>query len=133
MTGSRRGQTLCGCALEQELGRGAMGAVYLAREPSGRRVAIKVLLQAGSALREERFRREAQALAALHHPGIVRLLRADLDHTPPCLVMEFVEGESLDRLLESGSLSLDERLRVFEEICRALHKAHQPGSVPRDL
>jgi class 3 adenylate cyclase len=106
----------------QELGRGAMGAVYKARDPQiGRTVAIKVILiggQSREALEEylQRFRREAQTAGQMSHPGIVTIYDvAEDDEGQPYLVMEFVEGTTLDRLLAAnrpGQPGAEWRLRA---------------------
>jgi serine/threonine protein kinase len=127
------GDRVGGTTVVRELGRGAMGAVYLAREPSGEEVAVKLMLSLSSGTALERFRREAEALRRLRHPGVVRLVRADLDARPPCLVMEYVRGKELRELVTLGTFDLEERLDLLEQVCRAVHSAHQLGIVHRDL
>jgi serine/threonine-protein kinase len=101
-----------------ELGRGAMGAVYLAEDPFiGRRVAIKVMrpqVEEGS----ERFLREAKTVGSLSHPNIV-LLRLRFSAELPYLVMEHVPGVCLDKWLMDPH-DVAERLRVLAGLCRAV-------------
>ncbi len=121
-----------------EIGRGGMGAVYLASRSDGEfehQVAIKVV--GNSFLGQEsldRFRRERQILARLNHPNIARLLDGGVtDDGLPYLVMEYVEGEPLVEYADKHELSLDERLRLFVKICRALAYAHGNLIVHRDI
>jgi serine/threonine protein kinase len=117
-----------------ELGRGGMGTVYLARDESlGRQVAVKVSNTLASPALEGRLRTEAQVLARLEHPGIVpihdvgRLADGRLFY-----VMKRVQGKTLMEHL-GGRSDLAERLRVFERICETLAFAHSQGFVHRDL
>ncbi|MGE0708930.1 MAG: protein kinase [Planctomycetota bacterium] len=126
------GDVLAGCHVVRELGRGGMGAVYLARTPAGQAVAIKLLLGT-SPQQRERFRREAAATRALDHPGIVRMLSADLEREPPVIVLEFVEGRDLDAVLADAGVAREERLDLFVRLCGAIQHAHERGVVHRDL
>ncbi|MGE0709498.1 MAG: WD40 repeat domain-containing serine/threonine protein kinase [Planctomycetota bacterium] len=112
-----------------ELGRGAMGAVYRAYDPaSGREVALKVLL--GGSL--ERLRREGEATASLHHPGIVRVYGAGVRGGRPCLVYELIEGaRPLDDALFGGDLR--GAVALLRDLGRALGHAHARGIVHRDV
>src|SRR5229473_5884964 len=126
-----------------ELGRGAMGVVYKARDPKiNRVVAVKTISLAGQPAEEEReyrerFVREAEAAGRLSHPGIVTIF--DVGEEPetraPYIVMEFVGGESLDRLLsrEDRKLPPDAALQITLELAEALDCAHGQGVVHRDL
>ncbi len=124
--------------LEERLGRGGMGVVYLARridEEFQRRVAVK-LLPPGHDSDEmvRRFRAERQILAALSHPNIAQL--HDGGTTPgglPYLVMEHVEGLPIDEYCDARALSTRQRLELFCEVCSAVHFAHQNLVVHRDL
>ena len=112
--------------IEGPLGAGGMGEVFRARDTRlGRAVAIKVTDQRFSA----RFEREARAISALNHPHICTLH----DIGPNYLVMELVEGETLDARLRRGKLSLDETLRYGAQIADAIAAAHAKGIVHRDL
>jgi len=119
------------------LGRGGMGAVYLAREKAlERAVAIKVLPPetATDADTRERFRREARVAAKLTHPNIVPLHTfGDVDGML-YFVMGYVKGESLaDRLRHEGKLPAEEVRRILAEVADALHYAHKQGVVHRDI
>ncbi len=123
--------------IERLLGRGGMGSVYLAREPSlDRLVAIKLLPpdRAQSSDLRERFRREARTAAQLSHPNIVPLLTFGEDHGLMYFVMAFVEGESLSaRVRREGRLQTPEAVRVLAELAEALGYAHGRGVVHRDV
>src|ERR1700678_558263 len=126
-----------------ELGRGAMGVVYKARDPRiNRLVAIKTISMAGQPpedVREyrERFFREAEAAGRISHPGIVTIF--DVGQEPeslePYIVMEFVGGQSLDKLLtgEARKLPLDLALQLAHELPEAPDTHHSQGVVHRDL
>jgi eukaryotic-like serine/threonine-protein kinase len=118
------------------LGEGGMGKVYKARDTRlDRLVAIK-LLQADIADRpelQERFEREARTVASLNHPHICTLYDIGHQDTTDFLVMEYLEGETLARRLESGPLPLEDVLRYAIEIADALDKAHSKGVIHRDL
>src|SRR6476469_1118117 len=126
-----------------ELGRGNMGAVFRARDPKiDRTVAIKTIAVPAGAAKDfehyrQRFFREAQAAGRLSHPGIVTIYDVGEDeaaHTP-FIVMECVEGESLDRLVAaaSGTLPRGSALELVQHIAEALDYAHSQGIVHRDI
>jgi len=126
----------------EELGRGAMGAVYKARDPQiGRTVAVKVVLTANLSPAEmdeykQRFYREAQAAGQMSHPNIVTIHDIAEDASGhPYLVMEFIEGTTLDRLLFPGSerLSLNHSLDIGIHMASALDYAHARGVIHRDI
>jgi hypothetical protein len=118
------------------LGRGGMGAVYLARDLTlDREVAIKVVKTDADA-REvyDRFRREAKTAAKLSHPNIVPLHAFGEVEGMPYFVMGYVRGESLEaRLRRDGKVPEDEARRVLAEIADALDHAHRQGVVHRDI
>jgi serine/threonine protein kinase/Tol biopolymer transport system component/tetratricopeptide (TPR) repeat protein len=122
----------------RELGRGGMGAVYLAVRADRefrKRVAIKLIRHdMETAFTIRRFRNERQILATLEHPHIARLI--DGGTTPegmPYFVMEYVEGEPLHRYCEMQALPVRERLDLFLKVCAAVHYAHRRMIVHRDL
>lgn len=128
------GALVAGCVIEGELGRGAMGAVFRARDPEGRAVALKVMLSQGSSKqRLERFRREVELTQGLSHPGIVRVLGAGVEGELPCLILELVEGTDLEELFQDPGTDPDTKLRLVEEVARAVDYAHGQGVVHRDL
>ena len=121
-----------------ELARGGMGAVYLADRDDGlfrQRVAVKVLRRSAHVQElRPRFEAERQILAALEHPHIARLLDGGItDDGRPFLVMEYVEGRPVDEYCEAEGLGLEDRLRLFCEVARAVHYAHGRLVVHRDL
>ena len=118
------------------LGAGGMGEVYRAHDTRlARTVAIKILrvdLGADDDLRE-RFRREAEAIAALKHPHVCVLYDVGRHEDIDFLVMEHLEGETLADRLRRGVLPLEETLRIGIEVAEALDAAHRHGFVHRDL
>ncbi|MBL9139041.1 MAG: serine/threonine protein kinase, partial [Verrucomicrobiales bacterium] len=118
------------------LGQGGMGMVYKARQRAlDRWVALKVLPQ--DAARDpafaERFQREARALARLSHPNIVGVYEFGETAGYFYLVMEYVDGADLRRVLQQRKLSAEEALRIVPAICDALQYAHANGVVHRDI
>ena len=124
--------------LVELIGRGGMGEVYLAERADGefrQRVAIK-LLRAGfdNAQAIARFRDERGILARLEHPNIGRLLDGGVtEEGLPFLAMEYIQGEPVTRFCEAKNLAIEDRLRLFVDICRAVHFAHRSLVVHRDL
>jgi serine/threonine protein kinase len=125
-----------------ELGRGAMGVVYKARDPQiDRPVALKTIALWGQEPEEEkefrlRFANEAQAAGRLHHPGIVSVFDVgeDAANQDPYIVLEYVSGESLQRVLgREKKLTFDKALKLAEELADALDYAHAQGVVHRDI
>lgn len=124
--------------IERLLGKGGMGAVYLAKHIRlPRQVAIKFLHKSAAAEPEAfaRFRREAEITSSLHHPSILEV--QDFNQLPdgtPYLVMEFLEGEDLDaRLQRRGRLPLGETLAIVKAVGAGLQAAHKRQIVHRDL
>jgi serine/threonine protein kinase len=140
---TRLGTHLDRYQLDAELGRGAMGVVYRARDLKlDRTVAIKMICLDGlepDAEHEyrQRFTLEARAAGRLSHAGIVTIfdVREDEKTGTPYLVMEYIEGQSLQKLLvrEHRTLPLSTALRLAQEIAEALHYAHSQGVVHRDI
>ncbi len=120
----------------EEIARGGMGVVYLARQRLLRRVvALKVLRSGDSASLEERERllREAKAAAGLAHPNIVPIHEFSVHQGQPYFTMDFIEGNPLDRLLEKGPLNVRAAVTVIEAVGRAIAFAHARGIIHRDL
>ncbi|MBS1793922.1 MAG: protein kinase [Acidobacteria bacterium] len=130
--------------LEKQLGKGAMGQVYLAKDNKfeARRVAVKTVrqdllssddLQEGEAI--ARFGREAQSAASIQHPNTVSV--TDFGETPEgvfYLVMEYVEGETLHRLLRrEGTISVKRAVKLLRQIADGVEAAHDSGILHRDL
>ena len=126
--------------IRSSLGEGAMGVVYEGFDPDiERTVAIKILHP--YLVREkngteflERFKREARSAARCTHPNIVTVLEYGQDNDMPYIVMEFVEGDSLEDLLKTGrAISLQRSLLIISQLLKALHAAHQLKIVHRDI
>jgi eukaryotic-like serine/threonine-protein kinase len=122
----------------RELGHGGMGTVYLAAradEHFEKRVALKVIRSgADSAEVVRHFKRERQILAGLDHANIAKLLDGGTtDDGLPYLVMEYIEGKPLLTYCDSGSLSIAERLKLFQAVCSAVQYAHRNLVVHRDI
>ncbi|MBI4164971.1 MAG: protein kinase [Acidobacteria bacterium] len=130
-----------------ELGRGAMGAVYRARDPQiGRTVAIKMILMGNQTEDEieqfkQRFYREAQTAGQMSHPGIVTIYDVNEDEFgQPYLVMEFIEGTTLDKLLAPQTAgkpgprrSVRDSLDIAVQVADALDFAHRRNVIHRDI
>jgi serine/threonine protein kinase len=124
--------------VESLLGRGGMGAVYLAHRADGqyeKKVAIKIIdLPLATEAFFDRFRQERQILAGLDHPNIARLIDGGIsDDGILFLVMEYVEGIRIDDHCRIHQLSIMEKLRLFMSVCKAVQFAHQNMVVHRDL
>ena len=122
--------------IADQLGAGGMGEVYRATDTRlDRTVAIKVLPEhlASDPQRRERFEREAKAVSSLNHPHICTLHDVGEQDGVHYLVMELVEGDTLQQRLEKGRLPLDQALEYAIQIADALDKAHRQGVVHRDL
>jgi tetratricopeptide (TPR) repeat protein len=118
------------------LGRGGMGVIFLAEDTRlPRRVALKVLLDARYTDPHylARFEREADALARLQHPHIVRVYEAGQHRGRPYLALEYIEGGTLAERLAGREYSADESARLVESLALAVHYAHSLGVVHRDL
>lgn len=123
--------------LEEELGRGGMGSVYLAqqREPIERRVAVK-LLRPGNLHRdgELRFHAEGQALARLSHPAVAQIFEVGTSEDGrPYIVLEHVGGRPIHDFCDHHRLGLTARLDLFLAVCEGVLHAHQKGIIHRDI
>ena len=126
-----------GHLLLERIGRGGMGEVFLAEHVLlRRRVAVKVLTtgaESGPTARD-RFRREAQAAAAVDHPNVVRVFDGNVAHDPPFLVMEFVDGVSFQAaVVRHGTFSAGEAAACGAQVARGLQAAAAVGLVHRDI
>ena len=119
-----------------KLGEGGMGEVYRARDTRlNRDVAIKVISARviGDAERVSRFRREAELLASLNHPNVAHVYGVELSDAGPALVMELVDGRSLDRLTAGQPMPVADAIAIARQIAAALEAAHERAIVHRDL
>jgi TolB-like protein/Flp pilus assembly protein TadD/tRNA A-37 threonylcarbamoyl transferase component Bud32 len=134
----RIGERIGAYVIVRELGRGGMGAVYLAERADGqfqKRVAVKVLKR-GTDTDEvlRRFRTERQILANLDHPNITRLLDAGTTMDGlPYFVMDFVEGTPATQFVQRQKVGLQGRLKLFLKICSAVEFAHRYQIIHRDI
>jgi serine/threonine-protein kinase len=141
LSGGAAKPTLGRYEIEKELGRGAMGVVYLGRDPKiNRKVALKTMTldESGDAdeLREvkERFFREAESAGTLNHPGIVRIFDAGEENDVAYIAMELLEGEDLTRFCaKEALLPLGKTLEYVAAVADALDYAHARGVVHRDI
>src|SRR5712692_6719494 len=122
----------------REIGHGGMGAVYLAAradEAFRKEVAIKLIKRGfDTASVIQRFRSERQILASLDHANITRLLDGGTSEDGlPYFVMEYIRGEPIDSYCNTHKLNTVERLRLFEQVCAAVHYAHQNLVIHRDI
>jgi eukaryotic-like serine/threonine-protein kinase len=131
------GRVVGGYTIERAIGHGGMGTVWLARRSDGRyegAAAIKflnlALLGRGGA---ERFRREGSALAKLAHPNITHLIDAGMCEGQPYLMLEYVEGERIDRWCDSREIDVAARVRLFLQVLAAVSHAHGRLILHRDL
>jgi serine/threonine-protein kinase len=124
--------------LIRHVATGGMGQVYMAERAGGdftQRVAVK-LIHRGVRDKEamRRFRNECQVLASLEHPNIARMIDGGItkDGTP-YIVMEFVDGKPIDKYCEERDLIVDERLRLFTDVCAAVEHAHKNATIHSDI
>jgi WD40 repeat protein/serine/threonine protein kinase len=118
------------------LGEGGMGIVYFAEQnqPIRRRVALKVLKHGDAAAAVARFKSEIQALALMDHVNIARIYDAGTTaNSRPFLAMEYVPGIPITDYCDRELLGCRDRLTLFEQVCQAVHHAHQKGIIHRDL
>jgi len=130
------GRTLAHYRITAAIGAGGMGEVYRATDTKlGRDVALKVLPaeMAENPERLARFQREAKALAALDHPGVVGVYSVEEADGVHFLTMQLVEGQSLDGIISGSGLPVDQILTIAAALADALAAAHEKGIVHRDL
>jgi eukaryotic-like serine/threonine-protein kinase len=123
--------------LLKQIGEGGMGLVYLAqqKQPVKRQVALKIIKPGMDSKQViARFEAERQALALLDHPNIAHVL--DVGTTEkgrPYFIMEYVKGMSITRYCDDRKLNIEQRLKLFIQVCEGLHYAHQKGIIHRDI
>ena len=132
----RTGERVGPWRIEREIGRGGMGAVYLVARADGafeQTAALKRVALGGPG-RAQRFVQERQILAGLDHEGIARLVDGGVaDDGTPYLVMEYVRGEPITAYCDARRLGVEDRVRLFTQVCEAVGHAHRHLVVHRDL
>jgi serine/threonine protein kinase len=141
LSGEDSGQSMVGrqfgpYSIVSFLAKGGMGEVYRARDTQLQRdVALKLSPEifASDSERLARFQREAQVLAALNHPNIAQIYGLEGIGTSRCIVMELVEGDTLQDRLKRGAIPIKEALAIAEQMTEALEAAHEKDIIHRDL
>jgi serine/threonine-protein kinase len=122
--------------IQDEIGKGSMGVVYRAHDPHiDRIIALKVLRQDRIVSEEfvQRFLKEAKAIGRLSHPSIVTVYDVGQDQDSLYIAMEFLEGISLDKIIEEKRLNIEEIIELGVQVAEALDYAHQQGVIHRDI
>ena len=130
------GHQLAHYEILEPIGKGGMGEVYRAKDSKlGREVAIKALPDefARDAERLARFKREAKVLASLNHPNIASIYGLEQSGSTHFLVLELVDGETLEERIAKGPIPVDDAVSLFVQIAEGLEAAHDKGIVHRDL
>src|SRR5215467_11578052 len=130
------GESIGHYRISAKLGEGGMGVVFRALDTKLQRdVALKLLPDhfADDPERLARFQREAQVLASLNHPNIAQIYGLEESDNTRCIVMELVEGETLQERLKRGPIPIDEALPIVKQLAEALEAAHRRGIIHRDL
>ena len=130
------GQTISHYRILEKIGQGGMGEVYLADDTTlDRKVALKFLpdVFTGDPERMARFEREAKLLASLNHPNIAGIYGLEQADGNRFLVLEYVEGETLQARLSKGAMPLEDALALWRQIAEGLEAAHERGIIHRDL
>jgi serine/threonine-protein kinase len=133
-----RGSRFAGYVIDQLIGVGRFAEVYRARDPDGARVALKVLkpeVAAPDAKPSARLGQEGEAVATIEHVSVVGYRGSAFDHGRRCLVLEYVEGVDLRRLVHDagGALPVDRAVSIVRQACEGLAAAHALGILHRDL
>ncbi len=137
LAGRTRGFKLGDYVIRDQIGQGGMGTVYLAVHSTlGRKAAVKVLPPsiAGDQLSRQRFLREARTAAALDHPNVVKLYDVARDEDVWYLVMEFVDGKTLEQLVKAGGpMPYTQAAQYVAQAASGLQHAHEKGFIHRDI
>lgn len=134
-TGTSLPAQIAGYKIIRRLGSGSSASVFLVENKKGVEYALKVLRGTlADAASHQRFDSEQQILAALQHPNIAQLIEGGIsDSGEPYVIMEFVDGVPIDTWCDQQKLSITDRIRLFQTVCRAVHYAHQNLVVHRDI
>src|SRR5688572_7558201 len=129
------GRTLSHYLVTEKIGRGGMGIVYKAWDTRLRRdVAIKMLIDpTGNADAEGDILNEARLASSLTHPNIVTVYEVGKDDERDFIVMEYVPGQTLDKLIPAGGMPIHRVVSIGLQICDGLARAHSRGIIHRDL
>lgn len=134
-TGIHEPEQIEGYHIIKKLGSGASAVVYLVEDPSGQKAALKLLR--GSAIDthfRQRFDSERYILSRLNHNNIARMIEGGISEKGiPYVVMEYVDGTPIDVWCNKNKLSVRKRIKLFQDVCRAVHYAHQNLLVHRDI
>jgi len=135
--GEKPGDRIGHYKLLQQLGEGGYGVVYMAEQeaPVRRRVALKII-KPGMDTKNviARFEAERQALALMDHPNIAKVFDAGATQSGrPYFVMELVRGVKITEYCDQHSLTTEDRLKLFVQVCQAVQHAHQRGIIHRDI
>ena len=118
----------------KQIGQGAMGKVYRAYDPQLRReVALKTISSTGDSVAVKRFHKEAQAMAKLSHPNIIKIYDTGRVDELYYFTMDFIDGRTLAERIKLNKLSIDRAVRIVRKIAYAIDYAHQRGIIHRDL
>ena len=135
-SGEGGGERVGGYKIVRELGKGGFGRVYVAHQetPVERYVALKILQQhRQDEATVSRFLIEQQAMARMNHPNIAKIYDAGESGRGPFLAMELIEGEPITDYCDNNCLDIHDRLRLFEDVCKGVHHAHQNAVIHRDI
>jgi len=130
------GKTISHYLIQEKLGEGGMGVVYKAFDTKLQRdVALKVLRPEamGDPAAKERFIREARAASALNHPNITTIHEIDEWHGQDFICMEYVEGETVKKKIQSEQMSINEVLNIANQTAEALQEAHEHDIIHWDI
>lgn len=120
--------------IQEKLGQGGMGVVYRAYDIELKReVAIKTILEGSDTVMMKRFIKEAETMAKLSHPNIVKIYDVGLAEGRPYFAMEFVEGKHLKELLEEKKIPMRKAVEIVSKVAQAIHYAHTQKILHRDL
>jgi eukaryotic-like serine/threonine-protein kinase len=137
LTNEKPGDRIGRYKLLQQIGEGGCGVVYMAEQeaPVRRRVALKIIkLGMDTKGVIARFEAERQALALMDHPNIAKVFDAGATESGrPYFVMQLVRGDKITEYCDQNSLSTEERLKLFIQVCHAIQHAHQKGIIHRDI
>ncbi|MCC5942500.1 MAG: serine/threonine protein kinase [Balneolaceae bacterium] len=126
---------IAGYTIIEKLGRGGSATVFLAENEKGEKGALKLLRGIGlDSWSRHRFESEQHILASLNHPNIAKLIEGGItEKGDPYVLMEYVDGIPIDEWCDRNYLGIEDRIRLFQHVCKAVHFAHQNLIVHRDL